>query len=63
MCIMLLATTINLSILFHMSGHEQEWMCFMFCTLDGTILPHTLLRTEAKLILIKSRLEFLLYTT
>lgn len=36
MCIMLLATTINLSILFYMSGHEEEWMCFMFCTLDGT---------------------------
>lgn len=35
MCIMLLATTINLSILFYMSGREQEWMCFMFCTLDG----------------------------
>ena len=35
MCIMLLATVINLSILFHMSGQEQEWMCFMFCTLDG----------------------------
>ena len=35
MCIMLLATIINLSILFHMNGHEQEWMCFMFCTLDG----------------------------
>ena len=35
MCVMLLATVINLSILFHMSGQEQEWMCFMFCTLDG----------------------------
>ena len=35
MCIMLLATIINISILFHMSGHEQEWMCFMFCTIDG----------------------------
>jgi hypothetical protein len=35
MCIMLLATVINLSILFHMSGQEREWMCFMFCTLDG----------------------------
>jgi hypothetical protein len=35
MCIMLLATIINLSILFHMSGQEQEWMCFMFCTVDG----------------------------
>jgi hypothetical protein len=35
MCIMLLATIINISILFHMSGHEQEWMCFMFCTVDG----------------------------
>jgi hypothetical protein len=35
MCIMLMATVINLSILFHMSGQEQEWMCFMFCTLDG----------------------------
>jgi hypothetical protein len=32
---MLLATTINLAILFHMSGREEEWMCFMFCTLDG----------------------------
>ncbi|KEF58738.1 uncharacterized protein A1O9_06664 [Exophiala aquamarina CBS 119918] len=36
MCVMLLATTINLSILFYMSGREDEWMCFMFCTLDGT---------------------------
>jgi hypothetical protein len=35
MCIMLLATIVNLSILFHMSGQEQEWMCFMFCTVDG----------------------------
>lgn len=35
MCVMLLATTINLAILFYMSGHEEEWMCFMFCTLDG----------------------------
>jgi hypothetical protein len=35
MCIMLLATVINLSILFHMSGQEREWMCFMFCSLDG----------------------------
>jgi hypothetical protein len=35
MCVMLLATTVNLVILFYMSGHEEEWMCFMFCTLDG----------------------------
>ena len=35
MCVMLLATTINLAILFYMSGSEEEWMCFMFCTLDG----------------------------
>jgi len=35
MCIMLLATIANLVILFHMNGHEQEWMCFMFCTIDG----------------------------
>jgi len=34
---MLLATTVNLAILFHMSGHEEEWMCFMFCTLDVTV--------------------------
>jgi len=39
MCVMLLATTINLVILFYMSGHEQEWMCFMFCTLDGRFSP------------------------
>ena len=63
MRVMLLATTINLSTLFYMSGKEQEWMCFMFCTLDGAIFALASLRTEAILILIKSRLEFLLYTT
>jgi len=35
MCIMLVATIVNASILFHMSGQEQEWMCFMFCIFDG----------------------------
>jgi len=35
--VMLLATTVNLVILFYMSGHEEEWMCFMFCTLDVTV--------------------------
>jgi hypothetical protein len=44
MCIMLLATIINLSILFHMNGHEQEWMCFMFCTVDGKDFLRSCLR-------------------
>jgi hypothetical protein len=35
MCVMLLATILNLAILFHMRGREQYWMCFMFCTMDG----------------------------
>jgi hypothetical protein len=37
MCVMLLGTIINLAILFHMRGREQEWMCFMFCTIDGKL--------------------------
>jgi len=37
MCVMLLATIINLAILFHMRGREQYWMCFMFCTMDVAV--------------------------
>jgi hypothetical protein len=35
MCVMLLGTIVNLAILFHMKGREQDWLCFMFCTMDG----------------------------
>lgn len=39
---MLLATTINLSILFYMSGHEQEWMCFIVLHLGWyDLAPYT----------------------
>lgn len=62
MCIMLLATTINLSILFYMSGREEEWMCFMFCTLDGMYFISSISQ-RAYLLLLKSRLASLLCTT
>jgi hypothetical protein len=60
MCIMLLATTINLSILFYMSGREEEWMCFMFCTLDGTFFHFVHLRESDCLFFVKLRLASLL---
>jgi len=63
MCIMLLATTINLSILFYMSGREEEWMCFMFCTLDGMYLNLGRVLRNIYLFLLKSRLGSLLCTT
>jgi hypothetical protein len=38
MCVMLSATIVNLAILFHMSGREEQWMCFLLCSLDGKAL-------------------------
>jgi hypothetical protein len=37
MCVMLSATIVNLAILFHMSGREEQWMCFLLCSLDVAV--------------------------
>lgn len=37
MCIVLVGTSVNLTILFYTRGHERDWMCFMICTIDGKI--------------------------
>jgi hypothetical protein len=31
-------TIVNLSLLYHMGGREQGWLCFMICTVDGESL-------------------------
>lgn len=42
MGVMLLGTVLNLAVLFHMSGQEQEWICFTLCTFDGkSFLSHS----------------------
>jgi hypothetical protein len=43
MFIVLTTTIANLSILFALRGHEQGWLCFLMCSVDGKFsidLPH-----------------------
>ena len=35
----IIPTVANLAILFKLNGHEQGWLCFTICTIDGTLSP------------------------
>ena len=35
----IMPTVANLAILFKLNGHEQGWLCFTVCTIDGMSFP------------------------
>jgi len=58
MSVMLLGTILNLAILFHMSGQEQEWICFILCTIDDRTYPECSLEHYFQVISLPNSVHF-----